>query len=558
MVDNSVFEGQGSLAVRHRPRKFSEVVGQRHVKVPLQKAISMGKLPQQLLLSGGSGLGKTTLARICAAALLCDTPLKNRPEGDCCGFCKTCTEVASGTHPDVIEIDAASNGRVDEIRELASRAHLAPMRGFKRVYIIDEAHGLSSAGGQAFLKLLEEPPAHVVFMLATTDPEKMLHTNRSRCTQFELSPPSFEEMVDNLTNIAQKEGVSLSKDDAFEIASSSPLDLGVRGTLMALEKVLPLLVSGLDEEISEALGRPSTKAMSALFAALETGDLAESLDIFKKLRARYPLSQLMARISDSIETMLVDVSLKSPNSQDVDKALKASDIILVARRDNSELSAMTSIVKLASLWRSMDESMLSSLKFVNPQKNGSSQETPGPSSNPVLKDKTNNKAISGDSPPQNSEDSIFKQQDNKNLQPDKSPDVDSSPRPRSEYDGLYAYDPFSAPLKETFKESISDLQKNTENSDSLDNGSSLQGVGSKSINENHVDTATVLQKVVEAVSSLGTPKARLLAAKLRSARVSTNNDILKIEGPEQVLSALKASEELVKEASAAAGFSVSW
>jgi hypothetical protein len=113
-------------------------------------------------------------------------------------------------------------------------------------------------------------------------------------------------------------------------------------------------------------------------------------------------------------------------------------------------------------------------------------------------------------------------------------------------------------LKETFKESISDLQKNTENSDSLDNGSSLQGVGSKSINENHVDTATVLQKVVEAVSSLGTPKARLLAAKLRSARVSTNNDILKIEGPEQVLSALKASEELVKEASAAAGFSVSW
>jgi hypothetical protein len=321
---------------------------------------------------------------------------------------------------------------------------------------------------------------------------------------------------------------------------------------MALEKVLPLLVSGLDEEISEALGRPSTKAMSALFSAIEAGDLAGSLDIFKKLRARYPLSQLMARISDSIETMLVGVSLKSPNSQDVDKTLKASDIILVARRDNSELSAMASIVKLSNLWKSMDGTMLSSLNYVNSQKNGSLQETHRPPLNTTPRDKVNNKAISKEALSQNSEESISKQPDNNTLQPNNSSGLDSPLKPRSGYDGLYAYDPFSAPSKEASIEPVSNLQKN------IDNGDSLNGTESKSIDEDYMDTAAVLQKVADAISSLGTPKSRLLAAKLRSARVSTNNNVLKIEGPEQVLSALQASEELIKEASVAAGVAVSW
>ena len=154
----------------------------------------------------GSGLGKTTLARCVAAALLCLDP----KDGDACRVCESCLDISdpSRTHPDVIEFDAASNGQKDQIRELAARAQVAPVRSQHRVYIIDEAHGLSRDGGQAFLKLLEEPPPHVIFMLATTDPEKMLRTNRSRCVEFSLSRPTDRELAEHLVRVA--EGVSLT------------------------------------------------------------------------------------------------------------------------------------------------------------------------------------------------------------------------------------------------------------------------------------------------------------------------------------------------------------
>lgn len=335
----------GSLATRHRPRRFADVVGQRHVKVPLQRAIASRSLPQQLLFSGGSGLGKTTLARICAAALLCESKEPSRSAGDCCGICPGCLDVAMGTHPDVIEVDAASNGRVDEIRELASRAYLAPMRGSHRIYIIDEAHGLSAAGGQAFLKLLEEPPAHVIFMLATTDPEKMLHTNRSRCTEFELAPPSRQEFVDNILRVAAVEGVSISELTASEVVSASASELGLRGTLMSLEKILPSLREDPNADTADLLGRPSYAAIADLCSAISSGDSARIVATFSTLRARFPVPQLLSSLADLLNFNLVEASLNHPT--ETQRYLEASVIAVSARRDGSDLAALVAVLQLS-------------------------------------------------------------------------------------------------------------------------------------------------------------------------------------------------------------------
>lgn len=337
----------GSVAARYRPHHFADVVGQRHAKIPLQRAIAAGKLPQQLLFSGGSGLGKTTLARICAAALLCQGSAEDRPAGDCCGVCANCTDIVLGQHPDVIEIDAASNGRVDEIRELAARAHFAPMRGLWRIYIIDEAHGLSAAGGQAFLKLLEEPPSHVIFMLATTDPEKMLHTNRSRCTEFELVPPSREELVANVVRVANAEGVPLDTAVGLEVVNASPAELGLRGTLMSLEKVLPALRAHEPVSIAELLGKPSRAALDELCSALAARDTALAVSRFVTLRARFPVPQLLAAIADLMHDALVDAVVR--DAKDVTPYLAAADALVHARRDGSDLAAVAAILRASGL-----------------------------------------------------------------------------------------------------------------------------------------------------------------------------------------------------------------
>lgn len=269
--------GGASLAVRYRPRRFAEVVGQRHVTSVLRRAIATSRLPQQLLFSGGSGLGKTTLARVTAAALLCSTPLDQREDGDACGVCEDCLDITTPgrTHPDVVEFDAASHGGKDEIKTIADRAQLSPMRAHRKVYIIDEAHGLSGPGGQAFLKLLEEPPAHVTFMLATTDPQKMLKTNRGRCTEFELLPPTFDQLTANVLRVASGEGWVLGTAGAQAVVEASDAALGVRATLMGLEKLAGALDEGdvLDApEVTALLGSSSPATLAALLDAIEAFD----------------------------------------------------------------------------------------------------------------------------------------------------------------------------------------------------------------------------------------------------------------------------------------------
>jgi DNA polymerase-3 subunit gamma/tau len=236
---------------------------------------------------------------------------------------------------------------VDEIRELAARAHFAPMRGQWRIYIIDEAHGLSTAGGQAFLKLLEEPPSHVIFMLATTDPEKMLHTNRSRCTEFELVSPSREELVANVVRVANAEGVSLTPVDGLEVINASPSELGLRGALMSLEKVLPALRAAEPISIAELLGKPSRVALDELCSALSARDTALAVSRFVSLRTRFPVSQLLSSLADLMHDALIDAVVQ--NKKDAASYLTAADALIHARRDGSDLAAVAAILCASGL-----------------------------------------------------------------------------------------------------------------------------------------------------------------------------------------------------------------
>lgn len=282
--------------MRYRPRRFDQIVGQRHATVVLSRAVALERVPAQLLFSGGSGLGKTTLARVLAAALLCESDVRDARDPfatDACGHCRSCRDLfdPGRHHPDVVELDAASHGGKDEIHRIAERAQLVPMRGRHRIYIVDEAHGLSHAGGQAFLKLLEEPPPHVVFVLATTDPDKMLPTNRGRCTEFELLAPTEDDLVANLLRVAAGENWVLDPELARDVVRASDPRLGVRGTLTNLSKLAPLLEWGTppdDDELIELLGvLPRRRAVPAL-AAATAGRRAEALAHVDALRARLP------------------------------------------------------------------------------------------------------------------------------------------------------------------------------------------------------------------------------------------------------------------------------
>src|ERR1700741_3577133 len=171
-----------ALARKWRPKKFSELIGQEHVRRALVNALDTGRIHHAFLFTGTRGVGKTTIARIIAKSLNCETGVTAEP----CGVCAACTEIAAGRFVDLIELDAASNTQVDSMRELLENAMYAPTAGRYKVYIIDEVHMLSRSAFNAMLKTLEEPPAHVKFVLATTDPQKIPVTVLSRCLQFNL------------------------------------------------------------------------------------------------------------------------------------------------------------------------------------------------------------------------------------------------------------------------------------------------------------------------------------------------------------------------------------
>ncbi|MFH7809488.1 DNA polymerase III subunit gamma/tau [Acinetobacter sp. BSP-153] len=205
------------LARKYRPRNFNELVGQNHVSRALTSALERGRLHHAYLFTGTRGVGKTTIARILAKCLNCETGMTSTP----CEVCPTCTAVNEGRFIDLIEIDAASRTKVEDTRELLDNVPYAPTQGRFKVYLIDEVHMLSTHSFNALLKTLEEPPEHVKFLFATTDPQKLPITVISRCLQFTLRPLAVDEITEHLGNILNKESIPAEQDAIWQIAESA-------------------------------------------------------------------------------------------------------------------------------------------------------------------------------------------------------------------------------------------------------------------------------------------------------------------------------------------------
>ncbi len=232
------------LARKYRPQKFSEVIGQEHVTRTLQNAIEQGRTAHGYIFSGHRGIGKTTVARILAAALNCRS--QDHPVPEPCGICESCTEIRAGNAVDVIEIDAATNRGIDEIRELREAARYRPARDRFKIYILDEAHQITDAAFNALLKTLEEPPDHIVFMLATTQPEDIPQTIRSRCQHFSFRAVKFDDIVGQLRDLVTRENIA-ADDDALALLAEAG-DGSMRDALSILDQAIASSSGGITAE----------------------------------------------------------------------------------------------------------------------------------------------------------------------------------------------------------------------------------------------------------------------------------------------------------------------
>ncbi|MGA7291635.1 MAG: DNA polymerase III subunit gamma/tau, partial [Terriglobales bacterium] len=252
------------LARKYRPQKFSDVIGQEHVTHTLQNALAQERIAHGYIFSGHRGIGKTTVARILAMALNCRSTNETtgKPPIEPCGICDSCTEIRAGNSVDVIEIDAATNRGIDEIRELREAARYRPARDRFKIYILDEAHQITDAAFNALLKTLEEPPGHVIFMMATTQPEDIPQTIRSRCQHFSFRAVKFEDIMGQLRDIVTKENIP-ADDDALALLAEAG-DGSLRDALSILDQAIA--------STSDHLTLDSVRSLigSAPAAALET------------------------------------------------------------------------------------------------------------------------------------------------------------------------------------------------------------------------------------------------------------------------------------------------
>ncbi len=275
MREESKTQAYQVLARRFRPRNFDEVVGQDSVLTSLRRALASDRVPHAFLFSGSRGVGKTTLARIVARALNCEAG----PSPDPCGTCRFCSGILEGSNSDVVEIDAASHNLVDDIRELRERVGFASMGSRYKVYILDEVHMLTRSAFNAFLKTLEEPPAKVVFMLATTELHKVPETIRSRCQVLMFHRVGEAEIAKRLRMICEHEGLEVADEVLAEIAASARG--GMRDAETALERVLPLVQPGAErfdlESYHRLFHRVGPGESVAVVASLLAGETQRAL-----------------------------------------------------------------------------------------------------------------------------------------------------------------------------------------------------------------------------------------------------------------------------------------
>jgi DNA polymerase-3 subunit gamma/tau len=289
------------LARKWRPQAFAAVVGQDPVTRTLQNALASGRVAHAYLFTGPRGVGKTTTARLLAKALACTA--RTGPEA--CGACPSCQDFVSGAPVDVMEIDAASNTGIDDIRTLRENVKYAPARGRFKIYIVDEVHMLSGPAFNAFLKTLEEPPAHVVFVLATTDPRKIPATVLSRCQRFDFRPIPPEQLTATLTEILTKEGVSFEPGALPLLVRAAEGSL--RDALSLLDTAIAYGGGALDEvSVARLLGSSSPVHVRGFLAALLARDGASALEaIDRAARDGEDLTWLCREVVEAARRALV-------------------------------------------------------------------------------------------------------------------------------------------------------------------------------------------------------------------------------------------------------------
>ena len=277
------------LARKYRPQRFSDVAGQDHVTVTLMNALTQKRIAHGYIFSGHRGIGKTTIARILACALNCRNPIGSpqRPNAEPCEVCESCTEIRAGNSVDVIEIDAATNRGIDEIRELRDAARYAPSRDKYKIILLDEAHQITDAAFNALLKTLEEPPEHIVFMMATTQPEDIPQTVRSRCQHFSFHAVKLAAILNELRGIAAHEGVD-ADDSALALLAEAG-DGSMRDALSIMDQAIASapLIEGkarLDAaQIRELMGAVPNTTFERILAAVNDNNSADVITIANDL-----------------------------------------------------------------------------------------------------------------------------------------------------------------------------------------------------------------------------------------------------------------------------------
>ena len=330
-----------SLYRRHRPGSFDEVVGQQHVVRTLRNAVEQGKVHHAYLFVGSRGTGKTSMAKILARSLNCE---RGGPTVHPCGECESCRTIAAGTSIDVIEMDAASNRSVDDVRELRERVAYAPAGGRWKVYILDEAHMLTKEAWNAFLKTLEEPPPNTVFVLATTEAHKVMATIADRCQRFDFQRPSLEQISEVLNRVAAAESIALEEGAAAMIARSA------QGSFRDALGTLDQLVAFGGEQVSlagvlEMLGAADAELLFDAVDAVAAADpRAVLLGVEKMARSGRDPAQFARDLLAHLRFLLVTQTTgEVPTS------------FVVTATDSERLRAQAAAIGPATLVRTIDE-----------------------------------------------------------------------------------------------------------------------------------------------------------------------------------------------------------
>jgi DNA polymerase III subunit gamma/tau len=330
-----------SLYRRHRPGSFEEVVGQQHVVRTLRNAVEQGKVHHAYLFVGSRGTGKTSMAKILARSLNCE---RGGPTATPCGECESCLTIATGTSMDVIEMDAASNRSVDDVRDLRERVAYAPSAGRWKVYILDEAHMLTKEAWNAFLKTLEEPPPNTVFVLATTEAHKVMATIADRCQRFDFQRPSLEQIDEVLQRVAVAEGIEIEEGAAATIARSASGSF--RDALGTLDQ---LVAFGGDrvtlDAVLEVLGAVDAELLfGAVDAVIAEDPKGVLLGVEEMARSGRDPAQFARDLLAHLRHLLVTQTVgEVPNT------------FVVTATDGERLMAQANAIGAATLVRTIDE-----------------------------------------------------------------------------------------------------------------------------------------------------------------------------------------------------------